>query len=188
MAPSPEEAPDRTELSNGKAKRLINFIKSNTEKDNPDHLLAKGIEKRVQDGQPNWEESQALKQEYESFVPQQKETKDDTPKMFNEEAHEKLDFLATKTKATQVKPFKDPNEVTVDLVEDTPAPPSSPDLKPNDLHTETINPPKTSQAVSKQSQEQSVELGQMKQPEVKETAANKPMETNKIFNLLQTAI
>ncbi|KAJ9078897.1 hypothetical protein DSO57_1002133 [Entomophthora muscae] len=68
MAPSPEEVTDRTELSNGKAKILINFIKSNTEKNDPDHLLAKGIEKRIRDGHPNWEESQALKQVYHTVL------------------------------------------------------------------------------------------------------------------------
>ncbi|KAJ9053271.1 hypothetical protein DSO57_1026014 [Entomophthora muscae] len=96
--------------------------------------------------------------------------------MFNNEAHEKLDFvipylkqrqnpytaileldsqfkdchpteqevipinnmfshtkLATENKANQVKPFKNPNSVTVETVEDTPALPSLPNLKPTDL-------------------------------------------------------
>ncbi|KAJ9049640.1 hypothetical protein DSO57_1022259 [Entomophthora muscae] len=68
MAPSSEEAPNIIELSNREATRLINFIKSNTKQDNSDHLLAKGIEKRIQDGNPNWEESQALKQVFNTIL------------------------------------------------------------------------------------------------------------------------
>ncbi|KAJ9055671.1 hypothetical protein DSO57_1001648 [Entomophthora muscae] len=37
--------------------------------------------------------------------------------------------LTVENEATQVKPFKNPNEVTVKTVEDTPAPPRSPNLK-----------------------------------------------------------
>ncbi|KAJ9085975.1 hypothetical protein DSO57_1008763 [Entomophthora muscae] len=249
MAPSPEETPDRSELSKAKARRLINFNKTNTGKDVPDNLLARGIERRIQDGQPNQEESQLLKQvpyyitsihkkatrlkkECESFLPQQTEELEEveTQKMLNDKAHEKLNFvieylkqgqnphmailelnncfkdrhpleqkailindlfartqLAMKEEATKIKPFKDPNEVTVEAAEDTPAPPSSPNLKPKDFPPEIINPPKPSQMVPEKSQKPSVESDQAKQPEVKEKAMNKPMETE-IFNLFQTAI
>ncbi|KAJ9079981.1 hypothetical protein DSO57_1029803 [Entomophthora muscae] len=153
------------------------------------------------------------------------------PKMFNNEAHEKLDFvipclkqrqnphtaileldsqfkdchpteqevipinnlfsrtkLATENKVNQVKPFKNPNAVNVETVEDTPAPPSSPNLKPTDPLVETINPTKPQQAVPAPCQEEPVIFTQTDQTGNKEPTAKKPMETEETLNLFQTAL
>ncbi|KAJ9081194.1 hypothetical protein DSO57_1017383 [Entomophthora muscae] len=113
MAPSPEDlSATRKELTNAKAGRLINFIKSNKE-DDPDRILARRIEKLIHYGQPNWEGSLALKQiyksmlnqtrdqaqdhedRYEAFVPQQEldfeEIEGST--MLSKEAQKKLEFV-----------------------------------------------------------------------------------------------
>ncbi|KAJ9048779.1 hypothetical protein DSO57_1031344 [Entomophthora muscae] len=114
MAPSPEDlSATRKELSNPKAVQLINFIKSNKKEDDLDHILVHRIEKQICDGQPNWEESLALKQvyksvlkqtrdqaqdhedRYEAFVPQQELEFEEIegPTMLNEEAQKKLEFV-----------------------------------------------------------------------------------------------
>ncbi|KAJ9049641.1 hypothetical protein DSO57_1022260 [Entomophthora muscae] len=133
------------------------------------------------------------------------------PKIFNNKAHENLEFVIQYLKQSQNphvaileldSRFKDrhPTDQEAILInnlfahtklaveskdtQDTPAPPSSPNLKlALNPPMEKINPPEPTQAESSSNQEEPVTPTQATRPEIKESSFNEPMETKENLNL-----